>query len=138
VSDPLDALANEATTAPDVPLYEREMYGRVWSFGRPDIRPARLRAYAALARKVDTDKATGADAIELAACAEDILRSALPRAERHAFDAAPFDGTDIDDLARGYFAAVGIGPGESSASPAPSPTTLAPSRPTPRRRTRRR
>ncbi|MGH8876281.1 MAG: hypothetical protein ACRD0P_02890 [Stackebrandtia sp.] len=133
----VDDAAAEAERDPDAPVLETTMHGRTWVFHRPDIRPAALRRYARL-----TDKVTGsgevadADAIELAAVAEDMLRSGLAdAAEREAFDEAPFNGTDITALSEAYFDALGASVGESPASPAPSPNTVARSRPTSKRRT---
>ncbi|ADD43882.1 hypothetical protein [Stackebrandtia nassauensis] len=133
----VDAVAAEATTDPNSPVLETDMHGRRWVFYRPDIRPAALRRYARLADKVTGGgEVADADAIELAAVAEDMLRSGLPDAEtREAFDEAPFNGTDITALSEEYFEALGATVGESSASPAPSPTTVARSRPTSKRRT---
>ncbi|MGH8791767.1 MAG: hypothetical protein ACRDXX_03875 [Stackebrandtia sp.] len=135
--DELDAVAAEAAADPNAPVIEERMHGRTWSFGKPDIRPAALRRYTALAeRAAVADEIDGADAIELAASAETILRSGLATArEREAFDEAPFTGSEISDLSRRYFEALGASAGESSASPAPSPATVARSRRTSKRRT---
>lgn len=136
MSDALDAVADEATTDPEAPILTRRMYGRRWEFGKPDMRPKVLRRYAALANRLDdADDLDGADAIELSAVAEDILRSALPRGDRQAFDDAEFDGSDIAELCRAYFDRLGASPGESVASPRSSSRTRDRSRRTSRRRT---
>ncbi|MGH8881861.1 MAG: hypothetical protein ACRD0P_31690 [Stackebrandtia sp.] len=132
--DNLDAVVAEADADadPEAPVYETTMHGRVWTFHKPDVRPAALRRYKALAAKVTatgTDNISDDEAIELSATAEDMLRSGLATpAEREAFDLAPFGGTEIGELSRAYFTALGATAGESSASPAPSPNTVARSR----------
>lgn len=138
--DALDAAATEATRAPGEPVLTHNAHGHVWRFGQIDVRPARLRRYAALAESLAgrrPDQISGPEAIELSATAEDMLRSALPAADRARFDDAPFGGAEIGALISDYFAALGIGPGESAASPASSSPTAKRSRPTSRRRTRR-
>ncbi|CAM3433411.1 hypothetical protein [Stackebrandtia soli] len=128
MADSLDAVAAEATTDPNATVLTRRLYGRTWRFGRPDIRPAKLRRYAALAEGVNGAEMSGVEAIELSAAAEDILRSALPAADRDAFDDAPFTGSDIGELVAAYFGELGVSPGESSASPRSSSRTRTRSR----------
>lgn len=137
MTDALDAVAGEATRNSG-PVLVKNMHGRVWRFGALDVRPTRLRRLAALARALaNTDPAdiSDADAMDLFADAEDMLRGALPAADRPAFDTAPFTGTDVAQLAEEYFAALGTNLGESPASPASSRTTRRRSRPTSRQRT---
>jgi hypothetical protein len=132
--------AAEATRAPGDPLLVRTRYGRTWRFGALDVRPARLRRYAALAESLGSrrpEEIGAAEAIELSAVAEEMIRSALPAADRDAFDNAPFTGTEIAELCEAYFAALGVDAGESAASPASSEITGTRSRPTSRRRGRR-
>ncbi|GIJ50033.1 hypothetical protein Val02_69190 [Virgisporangium aliadipatigenens] len=132
----LDAVAAEATRDRAAPLLERRMHGRTWRFGTIDVRPARLRRYAVLAESVEgrpAEEISGAQAVELAGMAEEMLRSALPAVDRDAFDDAPFTGTEIGELISSYFAAVGVGPGESAASPVSSPRGRRRSRRTSRR-----
>ncbi|GIG63644.1 hypothetical protein Lfu02_80160 [Longispora fulva] len=132
----VDALAAEATRAPGDPLLVRTMHGRVWRFGQLDIRPAALRRYATLADRLAgraDHQIAATEAIEVSAVAEDMLRSALPTADREAFDTAPFSGTEIGAMIADYFGALGVGPGESVASRASSSSTRGRSRRTSRR-----
>jgi hypothetical protein len=138
MSDALDAVAAEAARG-SRPVLTTTMHGRRWRFGRLDVRPSRLRRLADLARKLaaaDPGTVTDADAIELSAHAEDLLRSALHTDDQVAFDDAPFTGSEISALAQDYFDALGATLGESAASPASSSTTAKRSRPTSRRRRR--
>lgn len=140
MSDALDALAGEATRPTAGPVLVRTLHGRTWSFGQIDVRPTALRRYAALAEALAgkrPDQISPADAIELSATAEDMLRSALPSADRAAFDTAPFGGADIQRLVTDYFTALGVDPGESAASPASSAGTRRRSRRTSAPRARR-
>lgn len=141
MSDTLDAVAGEASRDPSAPILERRMHGKAWRFGVLDVRPSKLRQFAAVATRLadrDQSQISDAEAIELSAVAEDMLRSALPPADRDAFDVAPFTGTDIAALIVDYFGALGADPGESSASPASSPSTAKRSRQTSPKRTAKR
>lgn len=132
MSDALDSLADEATRDPNDPIYETTMHGRTWKFGPPNLRPAALRRYSALASRLgDTATMTGPEQVELLAIGEDMIRSALATPDdREAFDVAPFTGTEISAICESYFESLGAGVGESSASPTPSPSTVARSKPT--------
>lgn len=137
----LDAVADDATRDPAAPVLTRTMYGRDWAFYTLDVRPSKLKRYAALAERVagkDNAKISDAEAIELSSVAEDMLRSALPAADQLAFDDAPFTGTDIGALIVDYFGALGVEPGESPASPASSSSTAKRSRQTSKTRTKKR
>lgn len=123
MNEALDSVAGEAKRDPDEPILVRAMHGREWRFGPLDVRPSRLRRYAALAEAVagkSPEQITNAEAMELAAIAEEMLRHALPAQDRDAFDEAPFGGNDIGELARDYFAKLGVTAGESVASPVSS------------------
>lgn len=139
MSDALDAAAAEATREPGAPVLVRHLHDRTWRFGQIDVRPSALRRYAALADALAgkrPDQINPGDAIELSATAEDMLRSALPLADRGDFDTAPFGGADIQALIADYFTALGAAPGESVASPVSSPSTGKRSRRTSPRRGR--
>lgn len=141
MTDNLDAVAAEATRDPSAPILERTMHGRVWRFGTLDVRPTKLRQFAAVAQRiagVDESNISDAEAIELSAVAEEMLRSALPPADRDAFDTAPFSGSDIGALIVDYFAKLGADTGESSASPASSSNTAKRSRQTSKKATAKR
>lgn len=136
MTDDLTAAANEARRNPDDPILVRTIAGKTWRFGPLDIRPSKLRRYAALAESVAGKKPehiNGTEAIELASIAEEMLRGALPPADREAFDDAPLTGTQIGQLAADYFTELGISAGESVASPAHSRNTRQRSRRTSRR-----
>jgi hypothetical protein len=140
MSDALDAVAAEATRPAGAPVLVRVLHGRTWRFGTIDVRPSALRRYAALAESLAgsrPEQINPRDAIELSAVAEDMLRSALPAADRGVFDTAPFGGADIQALIGDYFDALGVDPGESAASPGSSAGTRRRSRPTSPRRERR-
>lgn len=140
MSDALDAVAAEATRPADGPVLVRTLHGRTWRFGPLNLRPSKLRRLATLARTLaaaDPTVITDADALELFADAEDMLRSTLPPADRVAFDDAPFDGADIAALTEAYFSKLGASLGESAASPVSSSSTPRRSRPTSRKRERR-
>ncbi|WP_018348227.1 hypothetical protein [Longispora albida] len=134
MTDQLDALAAEANRKPGDPVLIHKAHGRTWVFGEIDARPSRLRRYAALAdRMTGRGDLDAAEAIEVSAVAEDMLRSALPAADRDRFDDAPFSGSDIARLIADYFGALGVGPGESVASRGSSRNTRGRSRQTSRR-----
>lgn len=139
--DTLDTVAAEAARDPSAPVIAPTLYGRQWRFGMLDVRPSKLKRYAALAERLaarDKDAISDAEAIELSAVAEEMLRSALPAADQQAFDDAPFTGSDIGRLIVEYFQALGADPGESAASPGSSATTAKRSRPTSKRSTKSR
>jgi hypothetical protein len=132
----LSAAALEADRSRRAPILAHTLAGRTWQFGPLDVRPSRLKRYAVLAELVAgkrPDQITNAEAVELAAIAEEMLTLALPPADRQAFEDAPLTGRDIATLAQDYFAALGVSAGESSASPASSRSTRRRSRRTSRR-----
>lgn len=131
----LEAVQKEANKGPVLTV---RMHKRVWRFGQANLRPSRIRALRDVAERLDGKKTDGEDALEIMAAMEDLLRSALPRGEQHAFDVAPFDAEEIADLASQYFKALGVEPGESSASPGSSTSMARQSRRTSRRRGKRR
>lgn len=134
--DILAAAAREAHRDREKPILTRTLAGRTWKFGSLDIRPTRLRRYAVLAEQVagkNPEQISNAEAVELSAIAEEMLRLALPAEDREAFDDAPLSGSDIARLAADYFAELGVTAGESAASPASSPRGRKRSRRTSRR-----
>jgi len=136
MNDVLTAAADEAARKPGDPVLVRTVHGCTWQFGTPDIRPSRLKRYAVLAEAVagkKPEQISNAEAVELASIAEEMLRLALPPADREAFDEAPLSGTEIGTLAADYFEALGVSVGESVASPASSPRGRRRSRRTSRR-----
>jgi len=136
MNDVLTAAAGEAARKPGDPVLVHTVHGRTWRFGTPDIRPSRLKRYAVLAEAVagkKPEQISNAEAVELASIAEEMLRLALPPADREAFDEAPLSGTEIGRIAADYFAALGVSVGESVASPASSPGGRRRSRRTSRR-----
>ena len=123
MNDVLTAAAGEAARKPGDPVLVHTVHGRTWRFGTPDIRPSRLKRYAVLAEAVagkKPEQISNAEAVELASIAEEMLRLALPPADREAFDDAPLTGSDIAGLAADYFAGLGVSAGEFAASPASS------------------